>query len=92
MVYPIVKYFKNSESFLKLLDEKEETIWLKRGEIHTLKLFKEVVKFAPADKKFLKREKILINSIKNMSDFSKISTTDKKNYLQFYNFAELVPG
>lgn len=91
MSYNIQKIFKEADKFLKLLRTKKESFWQKRAEKYAFALFQEVSKSVPAYKKFLKKNKLVPNIIKNIKDFSKIPTTDKQNYLKAYDFKELVP-
>ncbi len=58
------------------------------SEKKALRLFRDVSKSVPAYKAFLNKHKIDPDLIKNISDFSKLPTTTKKNYIEKYSFAQ----
>ncbi len=67
----------------------EDEIKLKEiSEKKALRLFKDAAKKVPAYKDFLNKNKINPDLIKNISDFSKLPTTSKKNYIEKYNFEQ----
>ncbi|HEY4509703.1 MAG TPA: hypothetical protein VJC15_01810 [Candidatus Paceibacterota bacterium] len=70
--------------FEKLLCEKGESFWQKKGEERALKLFHTAALKIPAYKDFLWKHKIKHEKIKTIQDFQRVPFTDKKNYIRTY--------
>lgn len=74
--------------FERLLREKDEVFWQKKGEERALKLFHAAAKRVPAYKDFLKKHGINPDKIKTIRDFTQVPVTDKQNYIQQYPLAQ----
>ena len=70
--------------FEKLLCEKDESFWQKKGEERALKLFHTAAVKIPAYKDFLQKHKIKQENIKTIEDFRQVPFCDKKNYIRKY--------
>lgn len=85
----IPKSSKDSAKFLKLLRNKPEEFWIKRGEKMAFKLFHEMSRRVPAYKDHLKKNNVDPSSIKSIKDFSRVPSIDKNNYLRAYPLKDL---
>lgn len=83
------KIYSNPLKLLNLLKTKPEKYWIKRGEKRALTLFHMMADRVPAYKDFLKKSKISPKNIKSISDFKKVPTIDKDNYLRKYSIEKL---
>jgi len=81
---------KKVNKLLKDLKIKSSNFWMNRGEKMALNLFHDMAQRVPAYKKFLKKNEIKHELVKNIEDFKKVPTIDKKNYLLKYEPEELV--
>ncbi|MCC7289113.1 phenylacetate--CoA ligase family protein [bacterium] len=79
----------NPKRLLERLHSEPEERWLERGQKMALALFHDMARRVPAYKDFLKKNSVDPDSIKTMSDFEKVPTVDKDNYLRKYSRAEL---
>lgn len=75
---------KDVNKFRKLLQNKSESFWWRRGEKMREELFKEMKKSVPAFHNFLKE-----NNLLKEADFDKIIPCDKNNYLRENNLSDL---
>jgi len=78
----------NDECFYSESALGNEENLIKQGENKALKLFREAFERIPAYKDFLKKHNINPDSIKNISDFKKIPSTTKENYIEKYAFKD----
>lgn len=78
-----------AESALRTYDSSK---WRLQGEQSAIALFKKMSKHVPAYKDFLKKNNINPDSIKTISDFSKVPLVDKDNYLRKYPLKDLCWG
>lgn len=85
----ITNRFRNPITLLKDLKKNGEERWIQNGRKRVLMLFHMMSKRVPAYKKFLKEHRINPNSIKTITDFVKLPTIDKDNYLRKYSLEEL---
>ena len=85
----ITNRFRNPTTLLKDLEKNSEERWVQNGKKRALMLFHMMSKRVPAYKKFLKEHKINPNSIKTITDFAKLPTIDKDNYLKKNPLEEL---
>ncbi len=83
------KKYSNIEKLSKDLRVFSENRWIGAGKKTALRLFHETARRVPAYKKFLKKRAVNPKTIKTISDFKKIPTTDKNNYLREHSFADL---
>jgi len=60
-----------------------------RGGDMVIKLFKQASSNIPAYKDYLKKNKISLNKIRNLSDFKSLPIISKKNYLSKYSMNDL---
>lgn len=82
--YPFPPPFDDAIAAEKELRERPGEYWRERGERAALALFKEVSERVPAYKDFLKKHSINPDLIRTITDFSKLPTLDKNNYLRAY--------
>ncbi len=66
------------------LHEQPAEHWRERGEQAAFALFKQASERVPSYKDFLKKHSINPDSIQTISDFPKLPTLDKNNYLRAY--------
>ncbi len=78
------KGYRNASLLHSRLQNEPESKWQKRGETRALNLFRTMVERVPAYKDFLKSKHFLPGSVKTISDFAKIPSIDKDNYLRKY--------
>ena len=78
------KGYSDSNVLGRRLHKQPEEVWLKKGEKNALALFRQMAKRVPAYKDFLKNNNFSPQSVKSFTDFSKIPTIDKDNYLRKY--------
>lgn len=81
--------FKNPPELLNKLKTKPENYFLKRGEKMALELFQQMSRRVPAYKSFLKKNKIDPKKITTISDFKKVPTISKDNYLRVNSLEDL---
>ena len=74
----------NIAEFEKLLREKDELFWQKKGEDRALKLFHAAAVRIPAYRHFLQKHKIKHEKIRTVQDFQHVPFCDKKNYIRVY--------
>ncbi len=72
------------EDFERLLQEKDEDFWRKKGEENALALFHAVAERVPAYKDFLKKQDINHARITSIKEFETLPVLTKKNYIQMY--------
>jgi len=70
--------------FEKLLAQKPESFWQKKGEERALSLFQLASTKVPAYKDFLKKHSINPKKIRTIKDFEQVPFCDKKNYINAY--------
>ena len=69
--------------------EKGDKYWRELSEKSALELFREASHRIPAYADFLKKNKVDASKIKSVSDFEKVPTTDKENYIDKYPIKDL---
>jgi phenylacetate-CoA ligase len=74
-------------SFEKLLAEKDESFWKKRGEEKALRLFHEAAVRVPAYKDFLRCARVNHDRITTIRDFAGVPVTNAENYVAAYPVA-----
>lgn len=77
------------DAILKDLKEKNSDDWKKVSEKTSLEIFHTTAREVPAYKDFLKKNNINPASIKTFTDFQKIPSVNKKNYLRIYKSKEI---
>lgn len=80
---------KEARKINSLISSKASNFWMKERETKALDLFHRAAEKVPAYKKFLARHKINHQKIKTWTDFQKVPTVNKKNYLRYYPYNEL---
>ena len=72
----------SSEITLSNLHRKPEVFWKKRGDMATLRLYRQMVARVPAYRDFIKQYKIDPSSVKSVEDLYNLPKVDKDNYLR----------
>jgi phenylacetate-CoA ligase len=87
--YPFAPPFDDAAAAEQALKNGDPAEWERRGEAAALELFRAMSARVPAYKDFLKKHKVDADSIRSISDFKKLPTLDKNNYLRAYPLAAL---
>lgn len=74
----------DTSAYERLLRIKEESFWVRAGQVRALKLFHDASRRVPAYKDFLKKHAIRAGKIRNIQDFAELPVTTKKNYINKY--------
>src|SRR5947209_8785943 len=74
----------DTSQLLADLSSKSENHFISQGQKNSLDLFWQMAIRVPAYKDFLKKNQIKPESIKTFTDFQKVPTIDKDNYLRSY--------
>lgn len=83
------RQLRDAERLQKLLKQKPEDYWIKRGERMALDLFHDMAVRVPAYKSFLADHGIKHKRIKTIEDFKTVPTINKDNYLRKYDRQDL---
>ncbi len=83
---------KGSGSTLaKLVRQKNESFWIKKGEREALSRFHRAAETVPAYRKFLKQHGIRSQRIHTITDFASVPETSKENYIRKFSLEERSP-
>jgi len=74
---------------IKFFYEMPAEAWEGLGQKTAISIFQETVKTIPAYQEFLKLQKFNPENVQSISDFTKIPTIDKYNYVQVYGFNDI---
>lgn len=79
----------STKKILTSVSEKTDVYWDKEQKKKSLQLFYEASERVPAYRKFLKKNKISPDKIKNFTDLQTVPATTKDNYLRKYSLEQL---
>jgi len=90
--YVYFKFPKDINQRLKDLKTKNPDYWENLARKKVIEFVNFTIKNVPAYRKFLLRNNIKLSSLHNIDEFNQLPFTNKKNYLRYFSFNQLIPN